>query len=47
MLTAIVLSRYANEFKEPHRIELKLGEINEGKDELECIKEIIKNISCT
>ena len=34
MLMAIVLIRHANEFKEPHRIDLKLGEINEEKDKL-------------
>ena len=39
---AILLIRCANESKEPHRIELKLGEINKEKEKLERVEEMIR-----
>ena len=42
---AILLFRCKSTSKETHRLELKLGEINEDKDRLECIEQLFKKIS--
>ena len=41
---AIILIRYKNN-KEPHRIEVKIGEINDEKDKIEYLTELLKKIN--
>ena len=42
---AIILIRYEDTNKETCRVEVKLGEINQEKDKLECLKPLIKKYS--
>ena len=46
-VVAVALARHEHELKEPRRIELKLVETNEDKDELEQIEKMIEKNSCS
>ena len=45
LFMVILLIRYKSNNKKLHRLELKIGEINEEKDKIEYLEELIKKVS--